>query len=186
MDYLEGRGISAALAETYRLGCVTDPLPGHDEYRGMLCIPYLTPAGPVALKFRQVGERLPKYLAAPNQGTRLYNVGAIRGGGTEIALCEGELDALILDGAAGIPAVGVPGAQNWRPFYRRVFEGYSKVYLFADNDKKEDGTNPGREMAKLISKSLSQTIVITMPPNTDVNDLYLQSGASALRELVGK
>ena len=52
LSYLAARGIDQDAATGHRLGLVVDPVVGHEAYRGMLSIPYVTPEGVVALKFR--------------------------------------------------------------------------------------------------------------------------------------
>src|SRR3954466_10983729 len=76
MDYLNARGISEEVASTYLLGYVEEPVIGHDEFKNWLCIPFVTPSGVVALKFRRIaGDANPKYLS--DGDSRLYNVGAL-------------------------------------------------------------------------------------------------------------
>ena len=41
---------------------------------------------------------------------------------------------------------------------------------------KEDGRNPGQELAKRIKEDLPAAIVVGLPGNEDVNDLYLHYG----------
>ena len=55
-EYLAKRGLSSAL-DTFRLGVVRRPLPGHEGYAGRLAIPYLTPAGVVNIRFRFRAQR---------------------------------------------------------------------------------------------------------------------------------
>ncbi|MFD0384475.1 hypothetical protein ACFQ2B_26225 [Streptomyces stramineus] len=41
-SYLHHRGLGEA-AGRFKIGYVSDPIPGHDQYRGRLVIPYLRP-----------------------------------------------------------------------------------------------------------------------------------------------
>ena len=184
IPYLESRGLSRAVTATYRLGVVTDPIPGHEQYVGMLSIPYLTRAGVVALKFRRLDDGLPKYLAPAGQAHRMFNVNALFKNSNEIAICEGEIDAITLDGPVGIPAVGLPGATAWKEHYSRILEGYTKVWVFADNDVKEDGSNPGAELGRTIHRFVPQAVTIHLPDNMDVNTVFCQYGPEALTKLV--
>ena len=93
-----------------------------------------------------------------------------------IAICEGEIDTIVLSGVVGIPAVGVAGVSQWKPWFPKLFESYSRILIFADNDVKEDGRNPGQELAKRIKEDLGNAEIIHLPDNTDVNEVLLQLG----------
>lgn len=181
---MDGRGIDRNVADTFRLGYVSEPLPGDERYEGMLVIPYLTPTGPVALKFRNLrpdGE--PRYLAPAGQETRLYNVMDLHKRSERIVICEGEIDTMTV--SAHLPCVGVPGVKSWQSHYRRVFDGYTDVVILTDNDQKEDGSNPGQELAALIRREVRDSRNILLPANTDANAYVLQNGAEALLDLLG-
>src|SRR3954466_1079197 len=99
-SYLESRGIGSDTAERWQLGYVETPLPGHEDMVGRLAIPYLTPAGPLCIKFRCVeshdckGTGCVKYLGEPNEN-RLFGVWNFRHDDPVIHICEGELDAVV-------------------------------------------------------------------------------------------
>ena len=150
VSYLQARGITQEAANTFLLGSVVDPIAGHELGEGMLSIPYITPAGVVGIKFRRLDEGTPKYLWPTGQKIGLYNVKDLHIGGDTIAICEGEIDTLVLSGVVGIPSVGVAGVSQWKPWFPKLFEAYSRVIVFADNDVKADGKNPGQELAKRI------------------------------------
>ena len=62
VKYLEGRGISKELAQSFLLGTVVDPIPEHEQFAGWLSIPYITALGHfAAVKFRRIDEGKPKY-----------------------------------------------------------------------------------------------------------------------------
>jgi DNA primase len=84
----------------------------------------------------------------------------------------------------GIPAVGVPGVQAWKPHYAKLFNGYDTVYVVGDNDVKEDGSNPGMEFAKRVANEIFNSQIVTLPPGMDINDYYLAHGAEATRALL--
>lgn len=186
-SYLEGRGITEQVADTFLLGSVVDPAVGHDQYRGMLSIPYLTPTGVVGMKFRQLDDTArPKYLGLEGMESRMFNVNALHNHADRIAVCEGELDTIILDAVVGVPAVGVAGVGNWKKHHRAVLEGYAKIFVFADNDQKDDGSNPGHELAKRIIRDLPQAVLVGLPRGKDVNQTFLDDGPDALLELVNR
>lgn len=170
--YLAGRGLLEATAHSFRLGVVDDPLPGDEAYRGRLCIPYLTRAGVVSVRFRCI-ERHDcgvhggfKYLGHPGAPTHLFNVGALFLPGDLVCVTEGELDAVVLH-QTGLPSVGVPGASNWKKHYSRILEDFRRIVCFADGD------DAGRKFGKLLAESVSGVVVVTMPEDMDVNDVYL-------------
>lgn len=183
LEYLNGRGL-AGVAERYQYGYVDNPPPGFEQFTGMLAIPYLTGNGPVHMKFRRLDDGHPRYLNYPGLAVRMYNVPAFHKTNS-IAICEGELDAATLDGIVGIPAVGVAGAQNWHKHYAMIFEPYSRVWVFYDNDMKEDGSNPGFELARLVQREVPQAVLVRMPANVDVNAYVRAHGPQATLALAG-
>ena len=179
LPYLMGRGITEETARTFRLGFVKEPEIGHEPYIGKLSIPYLTPAGPIDLRFRSiVMDNGPKYLSRPGATTHIYNVQALYEESEVLAICEGELDTVVAT-QAGFNAVGLPGANNWKPFYARVLADWGKIVLLCDGD------NAGREMAKNLSRELDNVFPVFMPEGADVNDVYLNEGADGLRKRAG-
>jgi len=152
-------------------------------FTGMLSIPYVTPAGVVYMKFRRLDEGDPKYLG--DGESRLFNAGALHRSGSTMGVCEGELDTIILDGVVGVPAVGVPGVSHWKKHYPRIFEGYERVLVFADNDSKPDGSNPGYDLAKRIMREVPQAMMVSLPKGQDVTETYLSEGKDFLLELAG-
>lgn len=190
--YLKSRGIGPETAATYRLGVVRSPLLSHEHYAGRLCIPYLTPAGPVNFTFRCIEghickdvvryvdsegkeHRCVKYLA-PQIDRTLYNVGDFRKDGTAIYICEGEIDTLTLS-ACGFPAVGVPGVSQWKDHFTRCFADYvdgGQIFCVADGD------DAGLKMARFLSSELKARI-IRPPKGEDINSIYTKGGADAVR-----
>lgn len=184
-DYLTARGIDGRTAQAARLGVVTDPLPGHEAYRGRLVIPYLTASTAVGLRFRCLAAHdckaadCAKYLSLPGSKTHMYNATAALSHGETIAITEGELDALILTHRVGIPAVGVPGSSHWQRHWRRVLDDYPHVLVLGDGDA------AGRDFAKAVASKITRTRIVPMPEGMDVTDLFVAEGAEALIVLTG-
>lgn len=181
LGYLQLRGLPIAAARRFRLG-VVDGGEGseHPEYAGWLAIPYLTRAGVVSFKFRNLAEdATPKYIG-PYE-TRLYNTLAMDAADRTgvLAICEGELDAITLE-LCGIPAVGVPGVQVYKkhPEWRELFNGYQRVLIFQDDDE------PGRELAKQLHGDIGASSIIRLP-GADVNDTFLAFGREGIRRAAG-
>jgi DNA primase len=179
------RGISEEVAARFQLGTITDPINGHEMYEGWISIPYITASGScVGFKFRRLDDGKPKYGSPTGQKAHLYNVTDILLASPYVVVCEGELDTVITSGVLGIPAVGVPGVQAWKPHFSKLFNGYDTIYVVGDNDIKEDGSNPGAEFAKRVASEIINSVIVTLPPGLDINDYYLAHGADATRTLL--
>lgn len=180
-EYLEGRGIPLAVARTFRLGYVSEPTPGlgDDQYVGRLAIPYLTPSGVVDIRYRTLHGNGPKYLSRPGAAARMFNVSSLFTPSSFIGLCEGELDALVATGVASMPSVGVPGASNWQKHYPLLFEGFQRVFVFADGDQ------AGKDFAAKVASTVEQAVVVSMPDGQDVSDVVASEGPDALMRRAG-
>lgn len=186
-EHLESRGLAdPAIAEAvtkFRLGYVDEPLPGHEQYQGMLAIPYLrwSPGAAghsvASIRFRRLDGGSPKYMTTTGDRPRLYNTLALLKHSPIVAITEGEIDAITAD-VAGIPAVGVPGAQAWKPHFREPFIGYEDVFILADGD------DAGRTFAETVASSLPNARIRPMPPGQDVNSLVMSQGVQALKDRV--
>lgn len=185
LSYLAARGIDQDAASGFRLGLVTAPDPAHDRYTGRLSIPFITPTGVVYMRFRCLEDHVcgdhfhGKYEGVSGENTHLYNVGALHQAGDTVVVTEGELDALIST-RAGMPAVGVPGATNWKPFYYRLFDDYERVILVGDGD------TAGREFVATLARNLSNSIRRPMPEGYDVNSFVLEQGVDAYLAYITK
>jgi len=151
-EYLAGRGITMEQATAVRLGVVLEPLTGHETYLNRLAIPYITRSGVVDIRFRSMDLSEPKYMGMAGATTHLYNV-------------------ITLDTVCGIPAVGVPGVNNWKKHYTKLLQDFEKVFLFADGD------NAGSDFGKSLSRELGNLVVVQMPEGEDVNSMYRLHGA---------
>lgn len=177
--------------QKFRLGYVRDPLPGHEMYRGMMSIPYLRRSAvkiagkyewlTVSMRFRCLEDHEHhghgKYNTEAGDKPRLYNTLSLITSEDVIHVCEGELDAIMAE-ACGLPAVGVPGVQSWRPYFREPFLGYERVNLLADGD------DPGRMFARTLAQQLPNARIIPMPDGHDVTSFVLEHGQKALKEKI--
>ena len=182
---LAERGISEEVAARFNLGTITEPINGHEMYEGWISIPYMTALEMcVGFKFRRLDDGKPKYSSPTGQKAHLYNVKDTTILSPYIVVCEGELDTVITSGVLGIPAVGIPGVQAWKPHFAKLFTGYDTVFIVGDNDIKEDGSNPGAEFSKRVASEILNSQIVTLPPGMDINDYYLAHGADATRALL--
>lgn len=173
-EYLEIRGLTFPGVERYVLGYVADPAPGHEQYRGMLSVPYLRPGDCATLRFRclddheHVGHG--KYNTVAGDSPWLYNTEAL--GGDVVGIAEGELDAIVASRV--VPTVGVPGVSAWQPYWDRLFEGYEKVYVFTDSDE------PGRRFTAELAQRLNNVDRILFDEGEDVAEFVRTKGVEAL------
>ena len=186
VKYLEGRGISEDTARTFSLGTVVDPHSGHEQFEGWLSIPYVSALGIYqCVKFRRLDDGKPKYGQPIGQKLHIYNVADCLADKQYIAICEGELDAVVMSAEVGIPAVGIPGVAAWKPYYSKLFLGFDTVFVIGDNDDKEDGTNPGAEFSRRVAGEVLNSQIVQLPSGMDINEYYLANGPQSVRELLG-
>ena len=194
--WLEERGIDLDHARYEGLGVVRDQPSIHDGYRGRLAIPYITEYGVVAMSFRclrdhkckeaQIGESdgkaiyCSKYKKIKGQETHLYGVRSFDEASDWIAITEGELDSLVLR-QIGIPAIAIPGAENWKDHWSNVLEDMSRIYVFADAD------TAGKKMFDRVRDKVSLPVIrVKLPEGEDVNSTYVKYGAESLIKRVKK
>lgn len=182
-EYLAKRGILDG-ADRFLLGYVAEVAPGHeDRLINHLSIPYITEVGVVGFKFRRIDNGDPKYMIPTGQKHHLYNVDAILNAVREVLIVEGEIDAISAT-LAGHPAVAVAGVNAWKPYFSRCFDGIGRVIIATDNDAKEDGSNPGQDLARRLQDAIPQAIRVSLPPDSDINSMIMTQGAQSLTDLV--
>lgn len=197
LPYLEKRGISSAIARSRRLGYVrAAAIPEHKRAKGRLAIPFVTPAGVVAMAFRCIEDHNckekdkevkavnkswshSKYWKPYGQVSHLYGVNDLHIQGRDICVAEGEIDTITLSEMCGIPAVGIGGAEHWQSWWQLNLMDYRHVYVFCDGDPA--GRNLG---SKLVKEMRSKAVLIELPDGEDVNSYYLKHGADKLRSLI--
>ncbi len=202
-EYLASRGLwtpeNQRELSRFQIGYVENPLPGHEWYKGWLAIPYMRfapgradlPFGGwsvATMKFRCLEQHSgtcaennhDKYMGHAGAGTRIFNTLDLQAADDEIAICEGEIDCITAH-LCGIPSIGVPGVQNWKPQYYRLLKGYTKIWLFADGDSYGEG------LAKKIADVMGDRVsVIKMPDGEDVNSMVRKYGKEALLKGMGR
>ena len=179
-QYLATRGLSVAEVQQFHIGVVKDALPGHEQYQGRLAIPYVTPSGIVDIRFRSMQGEDPKYIGMPGAKTSMYNAQAVLTANDYICVTEGEIDCMTVVAKTGHPAVGIPGANNWKPYYAKILDDFETVIILADGDA------PGLEFGKKVSRELGNVNIIQMPEGHDVNSIVLEQGAEFINERIRK
>jgi DNA primase len=183
-EYLEARGLLPAI-ETLRFGVVRSPHPEHASMTGRLAIPFIGPRGNVYdIRFRCIQqhdckeEHCPKYLGIDGVETRIYNTQALMAPTDYLFVTEGELDAATLV-VCGWPAVGIPGAQAFKPHYPRMMAGFSKVVLLADGDK------AGKDLASKFRRALPASgVVILWGQGDDTNSVFVREGKEGIQRVL--
>ena len=190
-SFLVARGIGKEAAFEQRLGLVSDPMPGHERFAGFMAIPYLTGTGPVAMKFRCIADHdckevgCQRYDQPAGQKVHLFNAGVLASTKSDVvAVCEGELDAILCTHELGIPAVGT-AAGTWLDHYPRCFADFEEVIVIADHDVKPDGSSPGIKHAKKVASTVSRSRIVTPPPGCDLGEWYLTAGREAVLKGIG-
>ena len=167
--YLEGRGL-AEMAGPAKLGVVPqDASPAWHPYRGRLSLSFFNANGEcVLIRFRDLSGSSPaKYLQMADSRNVPYNIPALLSGARTINVCEGELDALTLS-AMGLAAIGITGANGWKPHYRKLLDPFERVVVWGDND------DAGRAFNSTVRASVRQAQPAYL--ENDINDTYATEG----------
>jgi DNA primase len=174
--YLESRALTNKTLGAFRVGFVAKPLLGDERYRGRVAIPYLTPSGCVGMKFRAIKDDAEvKYLKDVNEPNRIFNTSVLIRA-QFVVITEGEFDCMSVS-QAGLDAVGVPGARNWKPEWNRVFFQRDVVVV-------AHGDPTGREWAERVAINIDCCRIVYMPDGEDVNSMLQSKGESWIREKV--
>ena len=154
------------------------PLPGHEGYTGRLAIPYVTPSGVVDIRFRTMSGGDPKYMGMPGAKTTMFNSQAVLTADGYICVTEGEIDCITLVAKTNHPSVGIPGANNWKPYYSKILDDFETVIILADGDA------AGLEFGKKITRELGNANIVQMPDGHDVNSVVLTEGIGFIDERI--
>jgi DNA primase len=172
LAYVNGRGITDESILEFQLGVETE-----GKYEGWLAMPYLDGRGRWrTTRYRSLPPMDKAYMTVKGSGTHLWNVRAAES--PVVAICEGELDGVILN-QLGIAAVALPGVTQWRRAWRWLFRNSDLVYVVIDHaphTKEEARTAEWRALNQIRStlSMVTEVEAIELPEGTDVNDLYLR------------
>ena len=179
-EYLATRNLSVEEAQRFHLGVVKDALPGHEQYLGRLAIPYITPSGVVDIRFRAIGNADPKYMGMPGAKTSMFNAQVVLTASDYICVTEGEIDCITMSVKTNHPSIGIPGANNWKPFYSKILDDFDTVIVLADGD------SAGMDFGKKVSRELGNVNIVQMPEGHDVNSIVMLEGAEFINERIRK
>lgn len=177
-EYLLTRNLSVAEAQHFHLGVVKDALPGHEQYYNRLAIPYITPSGVVDIRFRAMDNSDPKYMGMPGAKTSMFNAQVVLTASDYICVTEGEIDCITVSTKTSHPAIGIPGANNWKPFYSKILDDFDTVIVLADGD------SAGMDFGKKISRELSNVNIVQMPEGHDVNSIVMLEGVDFINDKI--
>ncbi len=175
-EYLEARGINLEVAETFKLGFMSDA-----NGRPALVIPWLDFDGttPLGLRFRHLDGRSPKATSLKGSNFRsLFGLHCLRGAETLVA-AEGELNALsiwqVLEGTADVVSIGSQGSRQSIEILRAIVDRLRprRVAVWLDEE----------ERCLEVGAALRRTTLIKSPHGMDANDL-LREGPDVLRGLL--
>lgn len=161
-------------------------IPEHRNGKGRLAIPYNTMAGVVGITFRCIENhdckeinKHSKYTNPPGQLQLMYGVNSIFSDSLDIAVVEGQIDEITVTDLCGIPAVGIPGADAWKPWWTHILSDFRRVFTLTDGDQ------AGEKLGNKVQKELgSKAVVVPFPAQEDANSTYLKYGADYIREMV--
>ncbi len=142
-------------------------------YKHPLLFPYYDSSGhPVYLQARAVDPKTqPKELSLAGPIPLPYNSLLLNGEPGHIYLCEGVIDTLTLI-EQGFPAVGIPGAGNFKPAWTEMFRNKT-VHVAFDPDA--PGESGAARVMDLFKAAGIETRRLAPPGGMDLND-WLRKG----------
>lgn len=174
--YWEERGLTKEVRSEFRVGYVAEPLKGDARFQGCIAIPYIAANDRVVgYKFRRIDNNPQRFLKDKGEPNRIFNTRILRRA-RKVVITEGELDCVAAT-QAGLQAVGIPGANNWKPEWNRVFYNRQLTVL-------ADGDEAGHDFAEMVATKLYGVRIIDLPAGEDVNSILLQKGSEYIRDLV--
>jgi DNA primase len=149
-------------------------------------VPYLTPTGVVQIRYKCILDHdhkavsCSKMLGETGVETTLYNPGTLLDATGPVVLVEGEPDVWAVETLAGLPAVGVPGAQAWKrhPYWSRCFVGLDLILV-------SDGDAAGDSLAETISADLPELHHVRLPDGADSAAILEREDPADFRRRLG-
>lgn len=179
-SFFHERGLNHGTVSRFGLGYTgTWGDTAQGDYRECLVIPYEDGLGNLRmLKYRPLRPSKNKYLSAGKH--HLFAVRALDN--DTVIVAEGEIDAMIL-WQIGLKAVGIPGAQSFKPEWRHLFRPPHVRRTIIALDPDSAGMAAARRLFDILS-DVTDVEVVNLPKGCDVNDAFLRYGADKLLEVL--
>lgn len=165
--------VSAGLVETFGVAALQKHglfnAEGHFRYyRHVLLFPYFDLKGEIVyLQARTLQATVtPKELSLAGPIPLPYNVAALKGEKRHVYLCEGVVDTLTML-EQGMPALGVPGAANFKPEWVPLFLDHFVHIVFDPDAAGEAGAH---RVEALLGEAGISAKRRPMPAGKDIND----------------
>ena len=170
-----------AYAEAKRVpGAFLGKMFGLDDYtyRGVskVRMPYYLRDGSTGpMRYRlclEKGDHDERFRWEKGSHPRLYGLWLVdpwqKAGVRSVVLVEGESDVHTLV-HAGIPALGIPGANNWRDVWAPEFDGFEHIYIVEEPD------TAGQKLAQTLAASplADRLSIMSLDKHKDVSELWL-------------
>jgi DNA primase len=114
----------------------------------------------------------PKMLATRGSGAELYGWEAVLKKPTQIVICEGEFDRLVLENEGFFSVTSTGGAGVFRREWAEYFKEIPEVYVCFDNDE------AGRQGAERVGQMIPRAQIVQLPedvgPGGDVTDFFVR------------
>ena len=117
-------------------------------------------------------------MGMPGAKTSMFNAQTVLTASDYICVTEGEIDCITVSTKTNHPAVGIPGANNWKPFYSKILDDFDTVIVLADGD------SAGMDFGKKISRELSNVNIVQMPEGHDVNSIVMLEGVEFINDKI--
>jgi len=176
--YLNERGIPDALIHRHLLGW--------DGHR--ITIPITNRDGKIAFfklaKDPEEQSGSPKMLATPGASVELYGWQRVLARPSEIVICEGEFDRLVLESHGLAAVTSTAGAGVFRADWAKALKEIPEVYICFDRD--EAGRLGARQAARMIPHARIVELPEEAGPGGDVTDFFvrLRRGPDEFRHLL--
>ena len=143
-------------------------------YRHVLLFPYYDLTGRAAyMQARAIDpDAKPKELSLAGHIPLPYNARVLDGEPGQIYLCEGVIDTLTLI-EQGFPAVGAPGAANFKASWAPLFRNKTVHVAFDPDAPGESGAARAIERLRAMEIEARR---LTPPPGLDLNDWFRKGG----------
>src|SRR5262245_53263320 len=168
--YLNGRGLPDEMIDLNLVGL--------NGWR--ITIPIFNRDGEITF-FKQAKDpddkgESPKMIAWPKGHLELYGWENLKGEPSQIIICEGEFDRLVLEANGFKAATSTGGARTFKKDWAQEFENIPEVYICFDNDE------AGKSGALRVGRLIPNAKVVELPQEVgqggDVTDFFVRLGRS--------